>query len=294
MKNPPPPQSPNEAAAGNPAVEPRGAGADIPLYFKTPSQAVPTEDCAYLVTLDGLFLHRRNRFFESCVPVPAGGGPASLAGQKPFLVPRFPRIPRRLFRQVMAFCRAFHRREGAEVIVFFTVAEDGTVGLLVPPQTAVVQLWRGDPPLPVRLSYELPDPPPGTVIFGDIHSHGCEDAYSSWMDVADEQALTGLHLVVGRLDRALPEFHVEATIDGFRFSMPSLESVLEPASPGGADASVVAEAVFPAEWSRRVEIRRLPPRGTGYGYGYGNGSGYGAGDRVSVDEVLEREGDRHG
>ena len=242
------------------AVAPPPVEFDLPLYFKSPGAPPPAEDCAYLMTGDGLFLHRRHRFFESCVPVPIGGGPATLERQKPFLRARFPRVPRALFRRFMGFARELWRREGAEVIAFFTVAEDGAVDLLVPEQTAVVQLWRGDPPLPVRLGYRLPDPPPGLVLFGDIHSHGSEAAYASRMDVADEQALTGLHLVVGRLDRAHPEFHVEATVDGFRFSLPSLESVLAPPSTLAADTAIADGAPFPGEWERRVEVRALPPR----------------------------------
>src|SRR5439155_1382120 len=92
--------------------------------------------------------------------------------------------------------------------------------VLVPEQRATVsQGWRGRR-YPIGLHYETPnDLPRELTLLGDVHSHVDEPAYSSGTDRQDEAHRPGLHIVVGRISEEPPEFHVEAVVDGTRFTV---------------------------------------------------------------------------
>jgi hypothetical protein len=189
-----------------------------PLYVKLKEDMPWPEDSVfYVLASDGLFLCRNFRFYRSCVP--ARGFPRELAKQRKFLRVRYPRVPRELLEQAVGFFAEVADRHNAEASVVLAV-DTGTdrVHLLVPEQRATVyKSWYGNQ-YPVGVHYDLPSPlPEGWLIFGDIHSHVDGAAYASYTDKADERYRAGLHIVVGRIRREPPEFHVEATVDGARF-----------------------------------------------------------------------------
>ncbi|HJN08740.1 MAG: hypothetical protein QGG09_08020 [Pirellulaceae bacterium] len=94
------------------------------------------------------------------------------------------------------------------------------IQLLVPRQVATVGVgWNGGN-YPIDLHYDTPSNLPASwSIIGDVHSHVYGAAYSSGQDKSDEEYRTGLHLVVGRLDREPPDFHAEYVVDGERFKL---------------------------------------------------------------------------
>jgi hypothetical protein len=67
------------------------------------------------------------------------------------------------------------------------------------------------------LQYVMPRLPSHWSWIGDIHSHVTAPAFASHTDQTDESHRPGLHIVVGRLDREPPEFHIEFIVDGTRF-----------------------------------------------------------------------------
>ena len=62
-------------------------------------------------------------------------------------------------------------------------------------------------------------PPRHHLLVGDIHSHADLDAYPSGQDRNDELYRDGVHVVVGRIDREPPQFHLEFAVDGQRFRL---------------------------------------------------------------------------
>ncbi len=217
-----------------------------PLLPKTGS-ATPwcEESLFYLVTGDGLFVCRNHEFFESCAP--ARRWPSELAGQEPFLVPRFPRIPQALFERIVGFFTQVaeeHEAEAAVLLVWDRRQRE--VRLIVPPQVASVRLGWSGYRTPIDLRYEMPlDLEADLVPFGDVHSHVFFSAYSSQKDVADERFQAGVHIVVGRLDRDPPDLHVQAVADGTRFDL-ELGDVVE-----GYEAP---DRAIPEEWMERLEV----------------------------------------
>ena len=179
----------------------------------------------YVLSGDGLFACRNHEFFESCAP--ARRWPGELARQEPFLVPDFPKLAQRDLERMVAFFGALADDHGAEglVLLYWDRVRE-RVRLVVPPQVARVGRGWGST-WPLSLRYETPaDLPRHWVPIGDAHSHAYQGAYCSGQDLADEAYSTGVHLVVGRLHRDMPEFHVEALVDGTRFEL-DLEDVAE-------------------------------------------------------------------
>jgi proteasome lid subunit RPN8/RPN11 len=173
----------------------------------------------YMMTRDGLYICRNHEFFRSCAP--ARDWPQGLERQSAFLVPRYPQLTRRQIELVVGFFGVVGEAHGAEAAVLLAWnRETHEIELVVPEQVAVVdQSWSGRC-YPLSLRYTPPtDLPPGTFIFGDVHSHVDLPAYSSGTDVEDEEFQAGLHIVVGRIHQEPPDVHVEAVVDGERFML---------------------------------------------------------------------------
>jgi len=217
-----------------------------PIYVKTRDDMPwPREPVFYLLAGDGLFLCRNHGLFRSCVP--ARGWPAELARQSTLLELRSPRVPRNLLEQIVGFFAEVGQVHGAEAAVLLLWDERlGRIRPFVPEQRATIYRgWQGRQ-YPIGVRYDLPERlPDGCLLLGDVHSHVDGAAYASWVDQTDESFRPGLHVVIGRVHEEPPEFHIDATIDGVRFSVAS-DLVLE----GYGERS----PAFPREWLDAVEV----------------------------------------
>lgn len=206
------------------------------------------ESVFHLVTSDGLFLCRNHPFFTSSVPVDRW--PPELAAHTPFLRLRYPRLPQRLFERIVGFFAVIGETFGAEAAVL--LAWDQTrrcIEVVVPKQRSLVSSsWSGRC-YPLSVEYDMPPLPEGWMWIGDAHSHADEAAYASAQDTSDERHRPGLHIVVGRIFGEPPEFHIEVTVDGMRFRVKRLETVVE-----GYERRRVFEV--PSAWIEKVEVRR--------------------------------------
>jgi len=226
-----------------------GSNLLTPLYLKLSDAMLwPEEEKVfYLLSSDGLFLCRNTGFFRSCVPVE--DFPSELAGQQPFLKLNYPRIPRQLLELVIGFFDVIAERHASEAAVLIAWNRNtNAVEIIVPDQVGLVgTTWSGKP-YPMELEYEIPPLPPHLFLLGDIHSHGDGLAYASYMDKSDEVHRPGLHLVIGRILDEPPQFHCEATADGFRFKVRDLSLVLE-----GYHRRRVQQV--PPEWLDKITIK---------------------------------------
>jgi hypothetical protein len=221
-----------------------------PILLKTSDEMPwPEEESVFhLVTANGLFLCRNHRFFTSSVPVDRW--PPELAAHTPFLRLRYPRLPQRLFERIIGFFAVIGETFGAEAVALLAWNEtDSRVEVVVPRQRSLVSSgWNGRS-YPLSVEYEVLPLPEGWVWIGDAHSHADEPAFASAQDERDELHRPGLHLVVGRICDEPPEFHLEATVDGTRFRIKSLEALVE-----GYKRRRTAEV--PSAWIENVEVRR--------------------------------------
>ncbi len=239
-----------------------------PLYVKTrPDFAWPDDAVFYLMTGDGLFLCRNHPFFSSCVP--AKRWPSELAYHDPFLVPRYPKLSRRQIEEVVGFFARVATLHGSEAGVI--IAWDRTnecTQLIAPEQVATISRNRWGDTFAIGLDYETPPLPADWSIIGDIHSHVDMAAYSSHVDQTDEKHRAGLHIVVGRIHREPPDFHIEAVVDGNRFT-------LEPDQV--FDGYRRRRASFDSDWLNKIRVK-------GFGSHYQNQTTTHAGNYVQTPQ----------
>lgn len=218
-----------------------------PVYIKEDVAGEwPADPVFYVLGSNGLSLGRNHEMFRSCALV--RHGPSELAAQESFLEPRYPKLSRELIEQLVGFFSEMAERYRCEVGGYLIFdRESGVVSAQVPNQLSTVSescygsLW------PIGLDYASLDPPPSSeMVIGTIHSHVYGSAYASGIDVHDELDKPGVHLVVGKLDKEPPEFHVEAVVDGARFTL-GMAQVVEGYEERRAD--------FPPEWIDRVEVK---------------------------------------
>lgn len=198
-----------------------------PLYVKV-SDDMPWpehEKVFYLLTRNGCFLCRNHPFFRSSVLTEKM--PSELASHDAFVNLSYPRLSQRQFERIIGFFDIMGR-EGAEAAVLLLWnTKTHAIELVVPPQTSIVSSsWSGRPS-PIEVHYEVPALPPHLVPIGDIHSHVDGDAYASFTDRDDEIHRPGLHIVVGRISQEPPEWYIAAVVDGTRFQVASIFTVVE-------------------------------------------------------------------
>ena len=248
-------------------------GFSTPVYIKDDADADwPEDPVFYVLGSNGLSLGRNHEMFRSCTLV--NHGPSELAEQESFLKPNYPQLSQPLIEQLVGFFSEMARQHGCEAGAYLIFdRETRAVTARVPKQVSTVSesyygsLW------PIGLDYESLEPlPPEELIFGTIHSHVYGPAYASGIDVHDELDKPGVHLVVGKLDKEPPDFHVEAVVDGSRFNL-DIAQVIEGYGELRDD--------FPAEWVDRVEVKvnrwSKPKTYGGQGYAYGGGNYYSGG-----------------
>ncbi len=218
-----------------------------PIYAKTsPDEDWPDEPTFYLLTSNGIFLCRNDRFYQSAVR--AQRPLSELAQQQQFLIVNFPLIPQTLLEQAVGFFDWAYYERGAESVLLLAWDEQRQeVELIAPEQVASsYRNARGDV-FAESVRYEFPHPPAeGLVIFGDIHCHCDMSAYASAMDQADEVLFNGLHIVVGWMHQEPPQWHIEAVVDGVRFAV-ARDLVCE--------GYHLREPSFPPQWRARHSVK---------------------------------------
>lgn len=229
-------------------TKPAAIWPDTPVLIKR-SAEMPwpvDERMFYILARDGLYICRNHAFFRSCVP--AKHGPSDLVDQARFLIPQFPMIPCDVFERVVGFfdvIAELHGSEAAILLVWDQSAE--CVRLVVPEQTATMSPAWGGRRSPIGVHYLPPaDLPVDWIPFGDAHSHVEFAAYASTTDVSDETHTAGLHIVVGRIQEEPPELHIEAVVDGTRFTLQPSQ-VIENYEKRRRDV--------PQDWIDRVDVQ---------------------------------------
>lgn len=189
-----------------------------PVFCKTHETDAPPKDVpvSYVLAGNGLFTHRRHRFFTSCVV--SRDWPGELAEQKQYLRLNCPKLPQEEMERIVGFFSKIAKIHGSEAaVILYWDARTERVCFKVPEQRATMtETWSGGS-FPADVHYETPLVDPELVLFGSVHSHVDGQAYSSHVDRADESHRTGLHIVVGRISEEPPEFHCEYVVDGVRF-----------------------------------------------------------------------------
>jgi hypothetical protein len=166
-----------------------------------------------------MFLCRNEAFWESDVPTTRH--PRGLAQHGAYCRPRFPPLGTAALEYVVGFFDHVYRVHQAEsVVLLLWNALRSRYRLWVPQQETKV--WESSSGIraAVDVAYQIPVPlPAGHLLVGDIHCHCDFGAYSSGTDKYDEKYRDGVHVIVGHVEREPPEFHLELSVDGYRFAL---------------------------------------------------------------------------
>jgi len=218
-----------------PEVFPAMVHAVFPVVSKD-EHFVPLDVSArYVIAANGIFLEQRTPFFAAAVRVDrvAGMRVEGLEPHAEWLELALPPLDSDYVAQAVSFFRTVYQRWGGEaILLLFRERPEGERparwALDAPPQLMSGQ-WHADGfHAAMRLAYGSCDKPgPAYVRAGSIHSHGAGAAYHSDTDVQDEVGGAGLHITVGRVDAALPEFAASFVVGETRFTVP-VEDVLAP------------------------------------------------------------------
>jgi PRTRC genetic system protein A len=220
-----------------------------PIHLKlTPEMQWPKDEAMFhVLASNGLYRCRNTPFYSSSVL--ATDFPSELAAHDQFLKLTYPKIPQRTFEKIIGYFWRVGARYGAEAAVLLAWNKAAQrYEIVVPEQLSLVSTsWHGRA-YPIEVHYEIPSLPADWMLVGDIHSHVEGPAYASYTDKDDELHRPGLHVVVGRIHEEPPEFHIEVSVDGARFKIKNLESIVE-----GYHHRRTGEV--PQEWLDKVTVK---------------------------------------
>ena len=187
----------------------------------------------YMTGKDGHYLKKRTRLFDAVVKVDVNPDLPVIEESATFTAQK---IPYAVLAEAIAFFRAVWAKTGAEAIVLLWF-DKGQWSVHAPAQIVG----------PASLKYgRLQN---GLTPVGSIHSHGAMGAFHSGTDRNDAAEFDGVHIVVGRLDRAVPELAVALHVNGKGFDLEP-EQVIE-----GLPVAAVKEDDHP--WLEMVEPSRI-------------------------------------
>lgn len=211
----------------------------FPIYIKEPEGPLPDGSIYYLLTGSGIFLVKNHPLFHSRTRVEEI---AWLPSEEPGFTFCGPRLPEALPAQALAFCmHVWDRHKAESVVILYFKPGTEEFELVVPDQVVggIHCVYEES----LRESCEA-------MRVGTIHSHGCEDAFHSDRDNADETYQDGLHLIFGNLD-TVPTLLCSAMVDGHRFSLQPEEII---------DGTPLAVDLSPwRRWSEEQTSKHVKP-----------------------------------
>lgn len=219
-------------STGKPA--PKLLASSVYVLVEDGTQVLPNVECKFvtekelpdsgnyfLVTREGIAVHKDNKLISSTMPVDEIKSLASLRTRAKLRVPRIPAIH-------IARCHEFfqkvwkaHRAE-AEVMLMFH-KEQKTWEIWCPHQEVSGGHVHYETPLDELDKFRKGDE--GWTWFGTIHSHCHFSAYHSGVDTDDEHNRDGIHITLGHVDGDDFSCVSSVVINGHRFQLPPLNIV---------------------------------------------------------------------
>lgn len=257
-------------------------------------EGVPDDDVCYIVGKNGIYLKKTLELIESLTPVDKI---SFLEDVPTYAKMKIPKLPVKLFANIVGFFRSIHSIHGSEAIVllYFNKA-DKSYKVYVPEQEVSA----------ASLSYKSDVTVKDHMLIGSIHSHSSMSAFHSGTDVHDEAKFDGLHLTIGKVNDktffdvcgtiAVNGMRVpivpEEYIDGlevreytnyfptmFRPGFEMIDGIKEYKKDVKSSAGYILNCdeeyfKYPDKWLQKVS-KKVYTTNYGKSYGYGGYSGYG-------------------
>ena len=199
---------------------------DFPVVIKRDASTAAPAQLYYELAENGVFQVRHTHLYRAVTRVE--GGVPGLLQEVAHVELYFPRLPRALGQEVLAFfADVYHLHAGEAIVVLFYRHRTRDFHIGVPPQVLSGRRFGGSWRADHSVVYGEVARPQGFVRLGTIHSHADLPAYSSYIDCADEQFEDGLHVVFGDFHKPNLSIAAAFVANGTRFAVvPS--DVLEP------------------------------------------------------------------
>lgn len=301
----------------------------FPVIIYEEGMELPTEGTYYLVSGNGLWLHKDTGIVKAFVPVDQISILQDLTPElaQPSVGCNLPKLP---FKHVFKIKKFFqdvvrlHRSEAATILLYNRATRDFKVQITDQRVSHGGVNYR-------MLGLAHDEETKDYLRVGTIHSHCDFDAFHSGTDIGDEESFDGLHCTFGHNDRDQFSISASIVVNGYRVSVDP-ETVLEGIQHVGEEnygntggwglfsRSKSQDKLFvldePAEWllkeweeerdrwlsrvqSNRITFLRQPPPSDGMDCG---AKVVWAGDLSQVQmrtvmgdgpfEVVERDGDK--
>lgn len=203
------------------------------IYLKDKDYNKETSEAYhYLITANGDFLVKNNAAFRATVEVNLATE-LDLEQEEESLEWKLLKIPFYQIQQALNFLRWAKQHHGTEALLKIYYNPANSNYKLEPPAQTVSCGYVA--------SAEMVPPPDGYLLVGIMHSHP-DNAFHSITDQRDEAKLDGMHITVGKLENAFPEFDVEIVVKGKRFKKK-------------ADEVLDYEMSVSQEWQDKVQPR---------------------------------------
>ena len=190
---------------------------NYPIWVHDETTPKPDARIFYEVAKNGVFLHKKMRYWDTVVPV---RGIDFLQDADSTFTLGLPPIPGALMRDMgyfFAWASSLYFTE-AMVILWWNEATS-SYRISAPVQ----RVSSGS------ISYDMPDRLKDEYPVGTFHSHGSGGAFHSSIDQCDERSFDGIHGTFGRIyglrTGSFFELSVEAAINGTRFPLDVLATV---------------------------------------------------------------------
>jgi hypothetical protein len=160
------------------------------IVINNGKENLPDDDIFYIITKNGVFLKKKLDLIESLVKVDTI---SFLEDLQPFVKLNIPKIPSKLFHEIVSFFHAIQNKQNAEcMVILYYNQNTKKFRAYAPPQQvsgSSIHKYEND-------VNKFPD----YTKLGTIHSHSNFSAFYSAVDDVDEFLWDGLHITVGNVD----------------------------------------------------------------------------------------------
>jgi len=168
-------------------------------------KSIPQDETCYIIAKDGIFLKKKLDLIESITPVDKI---SFLDNIQTFAKINIPKIPEKVFANILAFFREVYNLYSSEAIVLLYYNKKNKNYKIYVPEQEVSS---------ASLSYKANIVIKNYNLIGTIHSHGSMAAFHSATDVSDEDKFDGIHITVGKLnDKEFFDITATVAVNGMR------------------------------------------------------------------------------
>lgn len=179
----------------------------IPVYILEKGTKLPEKGDFYIISKNGIFLHKDTGFLEAVVKVDKI---SFLEQIKPEMVLKLPKIPLEIMVRSLLFFRRVYQYYRTEAVLLLHYSESNESYYLHCPAQKVFDS---------RVIYNLRERFDGYQLIGTVHSHGRSTAFHSVIDKDNEENFDGLHITIGNLNMPYFTIAVSVVINNNRFKM---------------------------------------------------------------------------